>query len=300
MSIHVPEKDIKKTGKLKIFPDGSFEAIASSRPVFCGGGWELADEWQRFPRVRTRKAEPSAEDLERSRRRAAATVREIALCTDFDYFVTLTLDPQKIDRYSIDDAVARMRSWLDNRVRRHGLRYILVPELHKDGAVHFHGFFNAEGCTFTDSGTLKIPGQKAPRMIVKAATREKYLADGAQVVYNIADWTLGFSTAIPLYGERSAAVAYVCKYVTKSPQKIGGRWYYSGGELRRAEVSFWDFSYRDLEQRGAYTFAVSGMAAAFAILRGGSVNELFADDSGVSEDGGSFDAADRAASDGWC
>lgn len=226
-------------------------------------------------------------------------MREIALCTDFDYFVTLTLDRQKIDRYSIDDAVARMRSWLDNRVRRHGLRYILLPELHEDGAVHFHGFFNAEGCTYADSGTLKIPGRKAP-VRATGKKREKLLAAGAQVVYNISDWTLGFSTAIHLYGERTAAVAYVCKYVTKSPQKIGGRWYYSGGELRRAEVSFWDFSYRDLEQRGAYTFAVSGMAAAFAILRGGAVNELFADDSGVSGGGSSFDAADRAASDGWC
>lgn len=281
MSIHIPEREIKSSGKVKIFPDGSFVAMAATRPIFGGGGWEVSDEWQRLPRVRERKAEPSAEDLERSRRRAAAAVREIALCTPFDYFVTLTLDPQKIDRYSIDDAVTRMRSWLDNRVRRHGLRYILVPELHKDGAVHFHGFFNAEGCSFVDSGTMKIPGCKAPRKIVKPSTRQKYLVDGAQIVYNVADWSLGFSTAIPLYGERAAAVSYVCKYVTKSPQKIGGRWYYSGGDIRRAEAVYLDISYRDLDERGAYTFGIHGAAVAMAILRGKDLGELFADDSGL-------------------
>lgn len=278
MSFHIPERDIRSSGKLKIFPDGSFEAYAASRPIFGGGGWEASDVWAAEPRAHTRKAEPSAEDLARSRRRAAATVREIALCTPFDYFVTLTLDPLKIDRYSIDEAVKRMRSWLDNRVRRHGLRYILVPELHRDGAVHFHGFFNAEGCTYLDSGTLKIPGRKSPRKIVKASTREKYLQEGAQIVYNISDWSFGFSTAIPLYGERAAAVSYVCKYVTKSPQKIGGRWYYSGGDLRRADAVYLDLEFRDLEARGAYTFGITGAAVAMAILKGSCLVDFFVEE----------------------
>lgn len=284
MSFHVPEKDIEKTGKVKLFPDGSFEAFAASRPIFGRAGWERSEEWERVSLPRPRKAEPSAEDLDRSRRRAAAKVREIALCTDFDYFVTLTLDPQKIDRYSIDDAVSRMRSWLDNRVRRHGLKYILVPELHRDGAVHFHGFFSREGCDYADSGTVSAPGRKAP-MRATGKKREKLLAAGAQVVYNISDWTLGFSTAIPLYGERAAAVAYVCKYVTKSPQKIGGRWYYSGGDLRRPDVFYLDLDIRELERRGAYSFGLPDAGLGMAILRGNDVGELTEDSGGVRSSG---------------
>ena len=35
-----------------------------------------------------------------------------------------------------------MRNWLSDRVKRKGLKYVLVPEMHKDGAWHFHGFTN--------------------------------------------------------------------------------------------------------------------------------------------------------------
>ena len=64
------------------------------------------------------------------------------------------------------------------------------------------------------------------------------LAEGAQVVYNLPSWSLGFSTAIRLYGDYRAAVGYVLKYITKAPDKIGGRWYYSGGALERPDASY--------------------------------------------------------------
>ena len=77
-------------------------------------------------------------------RRAASKLRDIALCNDFRYFVTLTLDPAKIDRHDMDALVRVLNRWADNRVRRHGLRYVLVPERHKDGAIHLHGFFKVK------------------------------------------------------------------------------------------------------------------------------------------------------------
>lgn len=280
-SIHIPERDFKKRGKVKIYPDNSFEILAASRPIFGGSGWEVSGDKPQIKKARTKKAEPSAADLERSRRRAAASVRDIALCTDFDYFVTLTLSPEMVDRYSIEDAVHKMKSWLDNRVRRNGLRYILVPELHKDGAIHFHGFFNKEGATFVDSGTLKIQGQKRPKKVTCVKTCAELIANGAQIVYNIADWSLGFSTAIPLYGERAAAVAYCCKYVTKQLQKIGGRWYYSGGDLKRPDTQYVDISYRELEALGAYTFQIEGAGCSMAILRGDDIERVFSDDTGI-------------------
>ena len=278
MSIRIAESDIKKTGKLKIFPDGTFELLAASRPIFGGAGWELSDKWDSTPRRNHKKDTPSAEDIDRSRRRAAAKCREYALCNDFDYFVTLTLDPKKIDRYSISEAVKRLRVWLDNRVRRNGLKYILVPELHKDGAVHFHGFFNACGCHYVDSGTLKVPGAKAPRRRPACAKAcAKLLENGAQIVYNISDWSLGFSTAIPLYGERAAAVNYAVKYITKQTEKIGGRWYYSGGDLRLADVYYIDFSYREAEEHNAFTFQLAGAGVSMAIIKGDDFGQYISD-----------------------
>jgi len=115
--------------------------------------------------------------------------------------------------------------WCDNMVRRHGLRYILVPEQHKDGAFHFHGFMGGRGLVARDSGH-KIAGRTA---------------------YNLPQWTLGFSTAQPLYGEYAAAVAYCCKYIGKqNGERPLGRWYYSGGALDEPQKEYIEVNYVEL------------------------------------------------------
>ena len=75
---------------------------------------------------------------------------------------TLTLDPARVNRYDVREVTRHLNHWLDNQVRRKGLAYVLVPERHKDGAIHFHGFFN-DALEARDSGTVSLPGQKAPR-----------------------------------------------------------------------------------------------------------------------------------------
>ena len=186
-----------------------------------------------------------AEDIERSMRRARAKVRRLALANEFQYFVTLTLDEMMVDRYDMSAVVKKLNAWCSNAVQRHGLKYLLVPELHKDGAVHFHGFFNA-ALPAVDSGTIKVPGSKKPRKPRSKAQRAEWLAAGGQVVYNLPGWTLGFTTAMELYGEYPAAVAYVCKYIGKGGTKPGGRWYYSGGDLREPAVEYLELSPAEL------------------------------------------------------
>ena len=129
--------------------------------------------------------------MERSQRRARSKVRRLALANEFRWFVTLTLSPEQIDRYDGAEIVRRLGRWCDNMVRRHGLRYILVPERHKDGAFHFHGFFS-DAVRVTDSGHTDDRGRK---------------------IYNLPQRTLGFTAAMELYGDYPAAVAYVCKYI---------------------------------------------------------------------------------------
>ena len=198
-------------------------------------------------------------------RRAAGRVRDLALCNDFRWFVTLTLDPAKIDRHDMEALTHVLNRWSDNRVRRKGLRYILVPERHKDGAIHLHGFFN-DALPLVDSGTVSLPGGK-PRKPRSRKQREEWLSAGGKIVYNIPDWSLGFSMALQLTGDYHAAVAYVCKYVRKQQEKIGGRWYYSGGKLQEPEVSYLDIGYREVEEmEGSYTFSVPGRG--FAMYRG--------------------------------
>lgn len=263
--------EISHTARMKSYPDGSFELLASDVPCFRRSGWEehgreaargtsAADKTRREATEGT-----SAADQERSMRRAAGRVRDLALCNDFRWFVTLTLDPAKIDRHDMEALTHVLNRWSDNRVRRKGLRYILVPERHKDGAIHLHGFFN-DALPLVDSGTVSLPGGK-PRKPRSRKQREEWLSAGGKIVYNIPDWSLGFSTALQLTGDYHAAVAYVCKYVRKQQEKIGGRWYYSGGKLQEPEVSYLDIGYREVEaMEGSYTFSVPGRG--FAMYRG--------------------------------
>ena len=112
---------------------------------------------------------------------------------------------------------------------------MLVPEYHKKGGLHFHALIN-DVLPKVDSGTISLRGKK-PHRPRSEAQRAAWLASGGRTVYNLSAWGWGFSTAIYLYGDRAAAVGYVTKYITKAQKKIGGRWYYSGGELRRPVVT---------------------------------------------------------------
>lgn len=250
--IYWTEKDVKHYAKIVTYPCGVMDIMACSDPVFGPKGWEAADEWAKpKPKPATeqarKSADPEGEDLQRSMRRARAKVRRLALANDFKYFVTLTLDPMKVDRESGEAVVKKLNAWCSNAVQRHGLRYILVPELHKNGGIHFHGFFN-DAFPAVDSGTMRLPWAKKPRKPRSAAERADWLARGGRVVYNLPAWTLGFTTAMELYGEYPAAVAYVCKYIGKDGTKPAGRWYYSGGALQEPKTEYAELSPAELRE----------------------------------------------------
>lgn len=229
--------DLKANAIVYTYPTGDVDIICASDKAFIAPGWEEAGAQppQRAKRAKGKKSE--GEDMKRSMQRARAKLRRLALANDFQWFVTLTLDPAKIDRYDPAAVTKALGRWADNMVRRHGLRYVLVPEQHKDGAFHFHGFM-AGGLEAVDSGH-EIGGRTA---------------------YNLPQWTLGFSTAQPLYGEYSAAVAYCCKYIGKQEgQRPLGRWYYSGGRLAEPHKEYACLDYRELKSCGkAVEFDIPG------------------------------------------
>lgn len=260
--------DISFNCRVKTYPDGGQQILVCEAPIFKRTGWEEVRRVE--PAKRTRKAPQEGQDGpegdERAMRRARAQVRDLALCTPFQYFVTLTLDAVMVDRYDMKAITRKLNQWLDNQVRRKGLAYVLVPERHKDGAVHFHGFFN-DALEVVDSGTISRPGGGKPRKPRSKAQRDQWLAEGGHVVYNLPGWSLGFTTAIGLYGEYGKAVGYVCKYIGKGGEKIGGRWYYSGGALGRPEVTL---CHMPLSQaaawEGAYSFTVRDAHLGFVLV----------------------------------
>ena len=276
--------------RVKTFPDGTAEVMVSDRAIFREPGWSASDDraeardklsrkqreaWAALEepidavelddsalwRWESREDHRRAASLARAKRRAKAAVRDLALSNDFRYFVTLTLDPEKINRYDEREVTRKLNIWLDNAVRRQGLKYVLVAERHKDGAIHFHGFFN-DVLETVDSGTIIRAEDGKPRRPRGARQRAAWLAEGGHVVYNLPRWSWGFTTAIELYGQRRAAVGYVCKYIAKEQEKVGGRWYYSGGALRRPEVTFADVDFEAFRGlAGAYSFDLEALGA---------------------------------------
>lgn len=223
------KQNIKHYAKIISYPCGVVDMVASSNPDFGDPSWELSEDFS-HPKISYKSSEhrksedPKGEDLERSMRRARAKLRRLALSNDFRWFVTLTLDPAKVDSHDGAAVVKKLNAWCSNMVQRRGLKYILVPERHKKGGIHFHGFFN-DCMEILDSGHIDRQGHK---------------------VYNLPQWSLGFTTAIELYDDYQKAVGYVCKYVGKQGEKPAGRWYYSGGDLKEPEVEYLEISPAEL------------------------------------------------------
>lgn len=81
--------------------------------------------------------------------RAKSRIFEYAMCNEFEYFMTLTLDPQKYDRGSLDDYIKKLGQFIRNYRLKHeiDIQYILIPELHKDGKNwHMHGLIRGLPC----------------------------------------------------------------------------------------------------------------------------------------------------------
>ena len=249
--------DIGGNAIVYTYPKGDYDIVCAAEKIFLPPGWEKSEDFSHpvsaagcgaEKTLRQKGVKSEGDDMLRSMRRARAKLRRLALSNEFTHFVTLTLDKEKVDRYDPKAIMKKMNICLDNLVRRHGLKYILVPEQHKDGAYHFHGFI-AGDLRFEDSGTIDLPWEEKPKRPRDDQERADWLSRGGHVVYNWLQWPLGFTTALQLYGTYSAAVAYVCKYIGKQQgQRPMGRWYYSGGALKEPLKVYTTLEYSTLGQ----------------------------------------------------
>jgi hypothetical protein len=148
-----------------------------------------------------------------STRRAKERVHDIAALNDFTHFITWTLDKDIIDRYNPKVVGKKLRQFLNDKMKRNNLMYLVIGEPHKDGAIHMHGLIKGDV-------ELKDSGKK---------TRDR------KTIYNMPQWKYGWSTAIDITGDRGNLAKYITKYMSKSFKKIFGDFYYAGGKgLKRS------------------------------------------------------------------
>lgn len=75
--------------------------------------------------------------------RTKSHIRELALCNNFEYFGTITINNYFCNRYELDDCQKKLKK-LFRRLhdKNHDFKYLVITEKHKDGAFHFHGLFS--------------------------------------------------------------------------------------------------------------------------------------------------------------
>ena len=68
-------------------------------------------------------------------------MREYALCNNFEYFATFTLDKDKYNRYNLSKFIKDLGQFIRDYRKKYNsnIQYLLIPEMHKDGAWHMHG-----------------------------------------------------------------------------------------------------------------------------------------------------------------
>ena len=167
--------------------------------------------------------------------RARSTVRSLILCNYFDYFCTFTFNGRKFDRYDLMECKRRLLDLFRNYRERYSpeFRYLVIPEFHKDGAVHFHGMVKG----------IRDEDFIVPKMIWKrdAKTDELYQVPNTP---GYVDWSY-YSKKFGWFScsrvrDHVKCANYVTKYITKDLQNLppGFHVFMSSKDLARPELVF--------------------------------------------------------------
>lgn len=167
--------------------------------------------------------------------RARSTIYELALCNDWEWFFTFTLDPEKYDRSDLKTFQKDLSRFFRKYREKHkvNVKYLLVPEQHKDGINwHMHGFL----MNLPEKHLRKFtPEEQLPYYI-------RHKLESNQPVY---DWEayrkkFGFCNIEPIR-DLEASAKYVTKYISKSIEsgiiQSNGHLYYASQGLNRAGIT---------------------------------------------------------------
>ena len=184
---------------LKTFPDGtthirftSYSNLKGQGRTIIHTGTSTDEELKRYNTI----------NLIRRRQNISDLAYANGCVKPWEFFVTLTFDDKFVeDSYSHEKVSKYLHRWLDSQKHQNpNMRYLLVPELHQSGRIHFHGVFSDV------PNWVLVPG-------VDPHTGEIIEKNG-KIIYNLTNYTLGFTTVSKV--ENIEAVShYISKYITK-------------------------------------------------------------------------------------
>lgn len=172
------------------------------------------------------------DNVRRCAQRARDSLYDICRCNTFDYFVTLTFDKEKIDRYN-DNAVRSAFTRWSYYSRRFlpNMYYVSVPERHKKGQLHFHLLVG--GVSSEELGLIHAVNKKTGMLMY--TTKGKHRGNP---IYNVTGWQYGWSTATKII-EQNATKHYICKYITKQSYDLffyNKKRYYVSRNIHRPDI----------------------------------------------------------------
>ncbi len=192
----------------------SVQVRTYKRPVTVSNKINLPQPKQKYvsePKERTRyQIEHS---MKSSVNRTINQIYTISRANKWEYFVTLTINPKLLDNTDFNLVSEKLNIWTNNLKKRYApdLKYIIVPELHKDKSKwHLHGLFANIG---------KMPLVFSGKVCVGKFVYDYVKKPFATKIYNLPLWKYGFSTAT-IIRDSPKASSYITKYITKDLSHI--------------------------------------------------------------------------------
>lgn len=209
----------KRNLSIKIFPNGQVSIIYN----FCCDliTSKIKDDKSLFN-------EEELKDIERknindSLMRTKKKIFDLSKCAEWDYMLTITFNPELVDSYDLQCVSKKLREWLKRqKIKSPDLQYLVIPEMHKSGRWHFHGFLS-------NIGDIPIDFYKKDK--------------NGRMVFHLSKFPYGFNTIISINrDELDKCVNYISKYITKElcqVEKGKKRYFHSNnlGEIIEHKVS---------------------------------------------------------------
>lgn len=167
----------------------------------------------------------NTEKLSQSISRSRKQVLEKALCNEWHWFVTLTLDPKRYERDNLKIFIKDLGQFIRDYRKKHTafqIKYLLIPELHADGKNwHMHGLLS------------ELPWDDIEPHPVQELSEKGYVNWAAY------EKKFGFNSMGAIRDPVKCSM-YITKYITKdldrSVTAFNQKLYYSSRGLKTAEV----------------------------------------------------------------
>ena len=135
----------------KSFPDGLIQATRYDRYRYKGKRRNLKKRGG--PAMHGSGATIERKEYE-NMKRAKQIVWDLARANNFEWWLTFTYSPEQVEnRYDYKCCSEAMKKFTNFMSKHHG-RWLIVPDLHEDGAIHYHGL---------SSGALEFVRAYSPR-----------------------------------------------------------------------------------------------------------------------------------------